>query len=112
LFGQIDGNEDITGKKRLQGLPQPARVSNGAPQSRKEASEPQPMEIELRPALLMRERSRDKPSLSWPQFQITGQTFAPKLPSHFFLYLDAPILWESYAPERSDPSHVIQKYCG
>jgi hypothetical protein len=34
------------------------------------------MEIELRPVLLVRERSRNKPTLPWPQFQTTGQTFA------------------------------------
>src|ERR1700722_14024688 len=74
MFGEIDDNKDIPGKKGLQSVPQPARVSNGTPQSRNETSEAQSMEIELRPVLLVRERSRDKPTLFWPQFQ---QFFAP-----------------------------------
>jgi hypothetical protein len=74
MFGEIDDNKDISGKKGLQSVPQPARMSNGTPQSRNETSEAQPMEIELRPVLLVRERSRDKPTLFWPQFQ---QFFAP-----------------------------------
>jgi hypothetical protein len=69
MFGEIDDNEDITGKKGLQSVPQPPRVSDGAPQSRNETSEAQPMEIELRPVLLVREHSRDEPTLSRPQFQ-------------------------------------------
>ena len=45
------------------------------------------MEIELRPVLLVREHSRDEPTLSWAQFQTIEQTFAPKFPSrHFFSY--------------------------
>jgi hypothetical protein len=64
MFGEIDDNEDLAGKKGLQSVPQPACVSNGAPQSRKETSEAQSMEIELRPVLLMREHSRDEPTLS------------------------------------------------
>jgi hypothetical protein len=55
------------------------------------------MEIELRPVLLMRENSRDEPTLPWPQFQTIGQAFAPKFPSRrFFSYPDGLILWESY----------------
>jgi hypothetical protein len=65
MFGEIYDNEDVTGKKRSQSLPQPARVSNGSPQSRNETSEAQPMEIELRSALLMSEHSRDEPALPW-----------------------------------------------
>jgi hypothetical protein len=41
------------------------RVSNGTPKSRNEISEAQPMEIELRPVLLMGEHSRDEPTFSW-----------------------------------------------
>jgi hypothetical protein len=65
MFGETNDNEDVTGKKGIQGIPQPARVSNGAPQSRNETSEAQPIEIELRPVLLMSERSRDEPALAW-----------------------------------------------
>jgi hypothetical protein len=65
MFREIDDDEDITGKEGLQGVPQPARVPNGTPQSRNEISEAQPMEIELRPVLLVREYSRDEPTLSW-----------------------------------------------
>ena len=66
MFGEIDDDEDITGEKGLQSVPQLACVSNGAPQSGKETSEAQPMEIKLRPVLLVRERSRDEPTLFWP----------------------------------------------
>jgi hypothetical protein len=66
MFGEIDDNEDIARKKGLQSVPQPARVPNGPPQSRNETSETQPMEIELRAVLLVREYSRDEPTLSWP----------------------------------------------
>ena len=66
MFGEIDDNEDITGKKGVQSVPQLARVPNSTPQSRKKTSEAQPMEIELRPVLLMSEHSRDEPTLSWP----------------------------------------------
>jgi hypothetical protein len=45
------------------------------------------MEIELRPVLLVREHSRDKPTFSWAQFQTIGQTPAPQIPSRrFFSY--------------------------
>jgi hypothetical protein len=64
MFGEIDGNEDISGKKGLQNVSRPACVTNGAPQRRKESSEAQPMKIELRPILLVRQHSRDKPTLS------------------------------------------------
>ena len=66
MFGEIDDNEDITGKKRLQGIPQLARVPNSTPRSRHETSEAQPMEIELRSGLLMSEHSRHEPTLFWP----------------------------------------------
>jgi hypothetical protein len=66
MFGEIDDNEDITGKKGVQSVPQLARVPNSTPQSRKKTSEAQSMEIELRPVLLMSEHSRDEPTLSWP----------------------------------------------
>ena len=66
MFGEIDDNEDITWKKGVQSVPQLSRVSNSTPQSRQETSEAQPMEIELRPDLLMSERSRDEPTLPWP----------------------------------------------
>src|SRR5580704_2514181 len=84
MFGEIDDNEDMTGEKGLQSIPQLARVSNGTPQSRQETSEAQPMEIELRPVLLMSEHSRDEPTFSWPYFQATGQTRPPKLASRRF----------------------------
>jgi hypothetical protein len=87
MFGQIDDDEHITRKKGLQGVPQPARVSNGPPQSWNETSKAQPMEIELRPVLLVRENSRDKPTLSWAQLQTIGQTFAPQLPLASLLLL-------------------------
>ena len=74
MFGEINDNEDITREKGTQSVPQLARVSNGTPQSRKETSEAQPMEVELRPVLLMSEHSRDEPALPRPQFQATGQT--------------------------------------
>ena len=80
MFGEIDDNEDITGEKWVQSVPQLARVSNGTPQSRQETSEAQPMEIELRPVLLMSEHSRDEPALPWRQFQIAEQIFAPQAP--------------------------------
>src|SRR5262249_9832144 len=64
MFGKIDDNEDITGEEGFQSVLQPVRVSNGAPQSRNEISEAQPMEVELCPVLLMREHSRDEPTLS------------------------------------------------
>ncbi len=79
VFGQIDDDEHIPREKGLQRLPQPARVSNGPPQSWNETPEAQPMEIELRPVLLMCENSRDEPTLPWPQFQTIGQTFAPQV---------------------------------
>ena len=66
MFGEIDDNEDITREKWVQRLTQLARVSNSTPQSRKKISEAQPMEIELRPVLLMSEHSRNEPALSWP----------------------------------------------
>lgn len=66
MFGEIDDDEDITRKKRPHGILQLARVSNCAPHPRKEASETQPMKIELRPILLMNEHSRDKPALPRP----------------------------------------------
>ena len=62
LFGEIDDNEDITREKWVQGVTQLARVSNGTPQSRQETSEAQPMEIELRPVLLMSERATNQRS--------------------------------------------------
>src|ERR1700722_377589 len=78
MFGEIDDNEDITGKEGVQSVPQLARVPNSPPQSRKKTSEAQPMEIELRPVLLMSEHSRDEPTLPWPQFQTAEQPFAPQ----------------------------------
>jgi hypothetical protein len=78
-------------------------VSNGTLQSRKETSEAQPMEIELRPILLVSEYSHDEPTLSRPQFQTIGQTFAAKLFSlRFFAYHGRAILSKSYAlwPQR------------
>ena len=70
MFGEIDDNEDVTGKQGIQSIPQLACVPNSTPQSRKETSEAQPMEIELRPVLLVSEHSRDEPTLSRPQFQL------------------------------------------
>ena len=70
MFGEIEDNEDITREEWVQSVTQLARVSNGTPQSRQETSEAQPMEIELRPVLLMSEHSRDEPTLSRPQFQL------------------------------------------
>ena len=66
MFGDINDNEDITREKWVQSVTQLTRVSNGAPQSRQETSEPQLMEIELRPVLLMSEHSRNEPALPWP----------------------------------------------
>ena len=66
MFGEIEDNEDITREEWVQSVTQLARVSNGTPQSRQETSEAQPMEIELRPVLLMSEHSRDEPALPWP----------------------------------------------
>jgi hypothetical protein len=80
MFGEIDNYEDIPWKKGLQRVPQPARVPNGPTQSRNETSESQSKEIELRPALLVREHSGHEPTLPRPQFQTAAQTFAPKLP--------------------------------
>ena len=46
------------------------------------------MDIELRPGLLVREHSRDKPTLPGPNSRLLGQTFAPQAPSpRFFSYL-------------------------
>lgn len=78
LLGEIDDNEDVAGKKRTQGIPQLARVPNGAPQSRDEASEAESMEVELRPILLMGERPRDEPPLSRGQFETAGQNLGPQ----------------------------------
>ena len=78
MFGEIDDNEDVTREKWVQGVTQLARVSNGSPQSRQETSEAQPMEIELRPVLLMSEHSRDEPTLPRPQFQTAEQPSPPK----------------------------------
>ena len=66
MFGEIEDNEDITREEWVQSVTQLTRVSNGAPQSRQETSEAQPMEIELSPVLLMSEHSRDEPTLSRP----------------------------------------------
>jgi hypothetical protein len=66
MFREIDDNEDVAGKKGLQSVPQPARVSNGPPQSRNETAEAQPMKIELRPVLLVKEHSCDEPTLPRP----------------------------------------------
>ena len=55
-----------SGLALVQGVTQLARVPNSTPQSRQETSEAQPMEIELRPVLLMSEHSRDEPALPWP----------------------------------------------
>jgi hypothetical protein len=65
MFREINYNEYIPGKKRSQSVLQLARVSNGTPKSWNEISEAQPMEIELRPVLLMGEHSRDEPTFSW-----------------------------------------------
>jgi hypothetical protein len=61
----------------MQGVAQLARVSNGAPQSRDETSEAQPMKIELRPILLMSERSGDEPAFIRRQFQTARQSLTP-----------------------------------
>jgi hypothetical protein len=95
VFGQIHDDEDITREKGFQDVLQPARVPNGALQSRNETSEAQPTEIELRPVLLVREHSRDEPTLSWRQFQIIRQRFAPPRTASS-LTKDRIILWESY----------------
>ena len=65
MFREINYNEYIPGKKRSQSLPQLARMSNRTPKSRNEISEAQPMEIELRPVLLVGDNSRDEPTFSW-----------------------------------------------
>ena len=49
------------------------------------------MEIELRPVLLVREHSRDKPTFPRLQFQTIEQTSSPKFPTlHFFSYPGRP----------------------
>jgi hypothetical protein len=53
----------ITGKKGLQSVRQPARVSNSAPQPRNETPEARPLQIELRSVLLVSVRSRDEPTV-------------------------------------------------
>ena len=69
----------------MQGVTHLAGVPDGAPQSRNETSEAQAMEIELRPSLLISERSRDEPAFSGRQFQTARQALTPnsKFERHF-----------------------------